>query len=176
MARRLCEAGAGVVIVDASAPMRDAKIYWSWDDHANASNTGWDIKKGMELRAGYLDQALTALIQDVYDRGLDQQVMIAALGEFGRSPNMEKAAGCTGRSHWPGAFSALLSGGGIRTGQVIGATDASAGEPVERPLTPQDLHATFYRHLGIDPNTAFEDLTGRPIPILSSGEPIRELF
>lgn len=176
MARRLTEAGAGVVIVDASAPMRDAKIYWSWDDHANASNTGWDIKKGMELRAGYLDQALTALIQDVYDRGLDQQVMIAALGEFGRSPNMEKAAGCTGRSHWPGAFSALLSGGGMRTGQVIGATDASAGEPVERPLTPQDLHATFYRHLGIDPNTAFEDLTGRPIPILSSGDVIKELF
>jgi uncharacterized protein (DUF1501 family) len=176
MARRLCEAGAGVVIVDASAPMRDAKIYWSWDDHANASNTGWDLKKGMELRAGYLDQALTALIQDVYDRGLDQRVMIAALGEFGRSPHMEQAAGCTGRSHWPGAFSALLSGGGIRTGQVIGDTDASAGEPVERPLTPQDLHATFYRHLGIDPSTAFEDLTGRPIPILSSGEPIRELF
>jgi hypothetical protein len=176
LARRLTEAGAGVVIVDASAPMRDAKIYWSWDDHANASNTGWDIKAGMALRAGYMDQALTALIQDVYDRGLDRKVMIAALGEFGRSPSMEKAAGCTGRSHWPGAFSALLSGGGMRTGQVIGATDASAGEPAERPLTPQDLHATFYRHLGIDPQTAFDDLTGRPISILSSGEPIRELF
>jgi hypothetical protein len=176
LARRLTEAGAGVVIVDASAPMRDAKIYWSWDDHANASNTGWDIQKGMALRAGYMDQALTALVQDVYDRGLDKKVMVAALGEFGRSPSMEKAAGCTGRSHWPGAFSALLSGGGMRTGQVIGATDAWAGEPTERPLTPQDLHATFYRHLGIDPDTAFEDFTGRPIPILSSGEPIRELL
>jgi hypothetical protein len=176
LARRLTEAGAGVVIVDASAPMRDAKIYWSWDDHANASNTGWDIKAGMALRAGYMDQALTALIQDVYDRGMDKKVMIAALGEFGRTPHMEKAAGCTGRGHWPGAFSALLSGGGIRTGQVIGATDATAGEPVERPLTPQDLHATFYRHLGINPDTAFEDLTGRPIPILSSGEAIRELY
>jgi hypothetical protein len=176
MARRLTEAGAGVVIVDASAPMRDAKIYWSWDDHANASNTGWDIQKGMALRAGYMDQALTALIQDVYDRGLDRKVMVAALGEFGRSPSMEKASGCTGRSHWPQAFSALLSGGGMRTGQVIGATDAWAGEPAERPLTPQDLHATFYRHLGVDPETAFEDFTGRPIPILSSGEAIRELF
>ena len=176
MARRLTEAGAGVVIVDASAPMRDAKIYWSWDDHANASNTGWDIKTGMALRAGFMDQALTALVQDVYDRGLDKKVMIAALGEFGRSPTMEKASGCTGRSHWPGAFSALLSGGGMRTGQIIGATDAWAGEPVERPLTPQDLHATFYRHLGVNPETAFEDFTGRPIPILSSGEPIRELF
>jgi hypothetical protein len=176
LARRLSEAGAGVVIVDASAPMRDAKIYWSWDDHANASNTGWDIKKGMALRAGFMDQALTALIQDVYDRGLDKKVMIAALGEFGRSPSMEQAAGCTGRSHWPGAFSALLSGGGMRTGQVIGATDASAGEPVERPLTPQDLHATFYRHLGIDPAAEFEDMTGRPIPILSAGKVIHELF
>ena len=164
------------MIVDASAPMRDAKIYWSWDDHANASNTGWDIAKGMALRAGYMDQALTALVQDLYDRGLDRTVMVAALGEFGRSPTIEKAAGCTGRSHWPQAFSALLSGGGIRTGQVIGATDAWAGEPSERPLTPQDLHATFYRHLGIDPSTSFEDLTGRPLPILSSGEPIRELF
>ena len=176
LARRLTEAGAGVVIVDASAPMNDAKIYWSWDDHANASNTGWDIKKGMALRAGYMDQALTALIQDVYDRGLDKKVMIAALGEFGRSPHMEQAAGCTGRSHWPNAFSALLSGGGIRTGQVIGATDAVAGEPVERPLTPQDLHATFYRHLGISPDLAFDDFTGRPIPILSSGQFIRELY
>jgi hypothetical protein len=176
LARRLTEAGAGVVIVDASAPMRDAKIYWSWDDHANASNTGWDLKQGMELRAGYMDQALTALIQDVYDRGLDRKVLIAAVGEFGRSPSMEQAAGCTGRGHWPGAFSALLSGGGMRTGQVVGATDAWAGEPTERPLTPQDLHATFYQHLGVNPATAFEDLTGRPIPILSAGEPIRELF
>lgn len=175
LARRLTEAGTSVVIVDASAPLRDPKIYWSWDDHANASNTGWDLKKGMELRAGYMDQALTALIQDLYDRGLDRQVMVAALGEFGRSPTMESAAGCTGRGHWPQVFSALLSGGGMRTGQVVGASDAWGGEPADRPLTPQDLHATFYRHLGIDPETAFEDLTGRPIPILSSGTAIREL-
>lgn len=176
LARRLTEAGTSVVIIDASAPMNDAKIYWSWDDHANANGAGWDLKTGMTLRAGYMDQAFTTLIQDIYDRGLDKKVMVAAVGEFGRTPGMEKGGGCIGRGHWPGAFSALLSGGGMRTGQVIGATDASAGEPAERPLTPQDLHATFYKHLGINPEMAFEDFTGRPISILSSGEPIHELF
>ncbi len=176
MARRLVEAGTGVVIVDASAPMRSAKIYWSWDDHANAGGIGWDIKTGMSLRAGFMDQALTTLVQDIYDRGLDRKVMVAALGEFGRTPKVGQAAGCMGRDHWPGAFTALLSGGGIRTGQVVGATDAWAGEPAERPLTPQDLHATFYRHLGVNPETAYDDLTGRPVPILYSGEPIRELY
>jgi uncharacterized protein (DUF1501 family) len=156
--------------------VQNPKIYWSWDDHANANGGGWDMKRGMELRAGPMDQALSTLVQDLYDRGLDKRVMVAALGEFGRTPKIDRADGCIGRGHWPGAFSALLSGGGMRTGQVIGATDAWGGEPAERPVTPQDLHATFYRHLGIDPERAFEDFTGRPIPILNSGEPIRELM
>jgi hypothetical protein len=175
-ARRLAEAGAGVVVVDASAPTRDAKIYWSWDDHPNASNTGWDIKKGMAWRAGYMDQAIATLVKDVYDRGLDRKVLIVAVGEFGRTPKLESGGGCTGRGHWPGAFSALLSGGGIRAGQVVGATDAWAGSPTERPLSPQDLLATIYHHLGVRTATEFSDLTGRPIPILYSGEPIRELI
>jgi uncharacterized protein (DUF1501 family) len=99
-----------------------------------------------------------------------------AAGEFGRTPRLAHAGGLIGRDHWPAAQSALVSGGGLRMGQVIGATNRRGEHPVERPLTPRDLLATIYRHLGIDHRAEFHDLSGRPIPILSDGEPIRELI
>ena len=105
-----------------------------------------------------------------------RRISRAAAGEFGRTPRLTRAGGLVGRDHWPDAQSALVSGGGLRMGQVIGATNRRGEYPVERRLTPQDLLATIDRHLGIDHRAEFRDLSGRPMRILADGEPIRELI
>jgi hypothetical protein len=174
LARRLAEAGTGVVTIDALAPLPGQPVYFSWDDHANAQN-GWDLAKGMKLRAEHMDPAISTLVDDIHARGLDKQIMVVCVGEFGRTPKLTHSNGCMGRDHWPSAMSALVAGGGIRGGQVIGATTSKAEYPTERPLKPQDLLATIYRHLQIDHHHAFADFAGRPIPILSDGSPIPEL-
>lgn len=174
LARRLAERGASVITIDALSPDPTRPIYFSWDDHANPVN-GWDLAEGMKWRADFLDPALSTLIEDVYARDLDRKILIVAVGEFGRTPRLTHSNGFLGRDHWPQAQAALLAGGGLRMGQVVGATNSKAEFPVERPLTPQDLMATIYRHLAIDPRREFRDFQGRPIPLLSSGEPIREL-
>ena len=97
------------------------------------------------------------------------------LGEFGRTPRIRRNKNGVGRDHWPQAYTALVSGGGLRMGQVVGATNDKAEYPTERPYTPQDLLATVYRHLGIDASQSFKDFAGRPVPILSEGAPIPEL-
>lgn len=174
LARRLAEAGTAVVTIDALAPA-SRPIYFSWDDHANAQ-PGWDLAEGMQWRAPFMDQALSALIEDIYQRGLEREILVLALGEFGRTPRISYNTGRMGRDHWPQSMSALASGGGLRMAQVIGATNSRGEFPRERPLTPQDLLATVYHHLGIDARHDFRDFSGRPIPILSSGETIRELL
>ncbi|MGE3818791.1 MAG: DUF1501 domain-containing protein [Isosphaeraceae bacterium] len=173
LARRLAEAGSNVITIDALAPTLSDR-YFSWDDHINPQ-TRWDLADAMRYRAPFMDQAIAALIEDVHDRGLDQDVLIVATGEFGRTPRLVQSSGLIGRDHWPDAQSALVSGGGLRMGQVVGATNARGEFPAERPLTPQDLLATIYRHLGIDTTVSFQDFSGRPFPILAGGEPIREL-
>lgn len=175
LARRLAEAGSSVITIDALSPVPTNPIYFSWDDHANPA-TGWNLEGAMRWRAPFMDQGLSALIEDIYARGLDRKILVVAVGEFGRTPRLANPQGVLGRDHWPGAQSAMLSGGGLRMGQVIGATTAKAEYPVERPLTPQDLLATIYRHLGIDHTAALNDYTGRPVHILNQGEPIRELI
>jgi uncharacterized protein (DUF1501 family) len=175
LARRLAEAGTAVITVDALAPQAGTPLYFSWDDHANAQ-PGWDLRTGMRWRAEYLDPVLTALIEDIYERGLDRRILVVACGEFGRTPRLSQNQGRMGRDHWPSAMTALVSGGGLRMGQVVGATNSKAEYPAERPLRPQDLLATMYRHLGIDPRHEFADFAGRPIPILPHGEPIAELL
>lgn len=174
LARRLAEAGTAVITIDALAPKPGMPLYFSWDDHANAQ-PGWDLARGMTLRAEHMDPAITALIDDLHQRGLDRRVMVVAVGEFGRTPRVTQNAGCLGRDHWPSAMTALVAGGGIRGGQVIGATTSKAEYPTERPLSPQDLLATMYRHLGIPHEASFPNFAGRPIPILGSGTPIAEL-
>jgi hypothetical protein len=107
---------------------------------------------------------------------------IVVTGEFGRTPRVNSQTGTQtgvsqpGRDHWPQAMSMLLAGGGMRTGQVVGSTNAKGEEPKERPLTPNDLWATVYRHLGIDWTQSFLDHSGRPMPILPFGDPISELL
>lgn len=173
LARRLAEAGSSVITIDAVAPTFTTRFF-SWDDHINPQ-TRWDLADAMRFRAPFLDQGLSALIEDVYLRGLDRKVLIVAAGEFGRTPRLVQSSGLIGRDHWPDAQSVLISGGGLRMGQVVGATNRRGEFPAERPLTPKDLLATVYRHLGIDHRREFHDFSGRPIAILSEGEPIREL-
>ncbi|MEX0679690.1 MAG: DUF1501 domain-containing protein [Pirellulales bacterium] len=175
LARRLAEAGVSVITIDALSPVPSNPIYFSWDDHANPA-TGWHLEGAMRWRGPYMDQGLSALIEDIYDRGLDRKVLLVAVGEFGRTPRLANPQGVLGRDHWPSAQSALVSGGRLRMGQVVGATTAKAEYPVERPLSPQDLLATIYRHLGIDFRATINDYAGRPRHILSEGEPIGELI
>jgi len=173
LARRLAEAGVAVVTIDALAPTLSDR-YFSWDDHINPI-TRWDMADAMRYRAPFMDQGLSALIEDIYERGMSERVLIVAAGEFGRTPRLVERDGLVGRDHWPGAQSALVSGGGLRMGQVVGATNSKGEYPADRPLTPRDLLATVYRHLGIDYRQSFVDLSGRPTPILGEGDPIREL-
>ena len=169
LSRRLVEAGVGLVTTSLYGV--ENGIIGSWDDHAvNA-----DCFKAMQQRAPIFDQAVAALIQDVYSRGLDKKVLVIVTGEFGRTPKISHAEGRPGRDHWPYAMSVLLAGGGLRMGQVIGATDARGEHPVERPLHPNDLLATLYRHLGIDPNWEVLDRSARPLKLLDRSDPIPEL-
>lgn len=173
LARKLAEAGVSVITIDALAPSLNER-YFSWDDHINVQ-TRWDLGDAMRRRATFMDEALSALIGDIYERGLDRRILVVAMGEFGRTPRLVHADGLVGRDHWPSSMSALVSGGGLRMGQVIGQTNSKAEYPAEQPLTPQDLLATVYRHLGIQPETSFQNFAGRPVPILSEGRPIAGL-
>ncbi len=174
LARRLAEAGTAVTSVYINTP-RSGQEFTNWDDHIlNAGRPG-HFANFMRVRLPYLDQALSALIEDIYERGLDKQILVVAVGEFGRTPRLSENNSGVGRNHWPQAYTALFSGGGLKMGQVVGATNSKAEYPTESPYTPQDMLATIYRHLGIDPRQTFIDHSGRPIHILPSGEPIAEL-
>ncbi len=157
LARRLVEAGVRLVTVD---------LRW-WDTHVKGYET---------MRDGFLprwDQAYSALLQDLEDRGLSDNVMVVAWGEFGRTPKVNSTGG---RDHYPNVFSASVSGGGIQGGRVVGESDSKGAEPKERPVKPQDVLATMYRHLGIDVTKQYLDHGGRPVPVLPFGTPIDELF
>lgn len=169
LARRLVEAGCSFVTVQ----MQKIGPTFTWDDHGD----GGSIPYLMKARLPAFDQAVSALIGDIYERGLDQKVMVVVTGEFGRAPLLtyRPKAKSAGRDHWPSAMSVLVSGGQMPTGQVIGATTSKSEYPIDRPLDPNDLLATMYRFLGIDTEITYPDLRGRPMPILPYGRPIAEL-
>ncbi|MCA9055949.1 MAG: DUF1501 domain-containing protein [Planctomycetaceae bacterium] len=173
--RRLVEAGVRFVQCQATYRLRPETGRTSnWDDHSvNA-----DIFQALGERLPSLDQALATLIADIHERGLDQKVLVLFCGEFGRTPKIayQDASGRPGRDHWCQAMSVLVSGGGLRMGQVIGATGPKAEEPVDRAMDSSCLLATIYQRFGIDYHRAFLDNTGRPIPILTDGHPIKELL
>jgi hypothetical protein len=177
LARRLVEAGCDFVTmvlenpVPAGQPFPPGVIY-NWDSHAVNGHIFDDALYRLPL----YDQAVTALVNDLHARRLTERVLLIVTGEFGRTPRITYDKGRPGRDHWPSAMSMLVCGGGMRTGQVVGATDARGEAPRERPLTPNDLWATMYRHLGIDPERNFPDSRGRPLAVLPFGEPIRELL
>jgi uncharacterized protein (DUF1501 family) len=122
-----------------------------------------------------LDKGLTALVTDLHERGLDKDVSVVVWGEFGRTPKINKM---NSRDHWPAVTFAVLAGGGMKTGQVIGATDRQGAQVTERPVTFQEVFATLYHRIGIDVRTAtIVDPQGRPQYLVDSGvEPIRELI
>lgn len=169
LARRLVEAGVRLVTVD--FPCVPGQKAFSWDDHASV----WNIFEQMEIRLPVLDQAVSALIEDVFARGMDRQTLVVVMGEMGRTPRLSNNKGNPGREHWSAAMTALLAGGGMPMGQVVGSTTAKGEEPRDRRLHPNDLLATWYRYLGIDPRQTQADMSGRPLPLLPHGEPIREL-
>jgi hypothetical protein len=169
LARRLVEAGVRLVTVD--FPCVPGQKAFSWDDHASV----WNIFDQMEIRLPVLDQAVSALIEDVYASGLDRDTLVVVMGEMGRTPRLSNFNGQPGREHWPAAMSILMAGGGMPMGQVIGSTTSKGEEPRDRRFHPCDVLATWYHFLGIDPTRTLPDRTGRPIALLPRGEPIREL-
>jgi hypothetical protein len=175
LARRLCEAGVSVVTLYIDAA-KSGPDFTNWDDHIMNAGRPGHFAFYLKNRLPYLDQALATLIEDIHARGVDRRILVAVFGEFGRTPRLSHNANGTGRDHWPDAQSVLLAGGGLKTGQVIGATNSKAEYPAERPLTPKDILATLYRHLGIDRQHSFPDFAGRPVPVLGEGTPIAELF
>ena len=155
MARRLCEAGCGFVTVSTQG----------WDMHSN-------VKERMDRHGPEVDRAVSAFVEDIYQRGLDKKIMFVVTGEFGRTPWINKNAG---RDHW-GALSTLaVSGGGLRVGQVVGESSDKADVPKSGQITSQDLMATVFHVLGIAPDTYFHDPSGRPIAMYGDGKPISEL-
>jgi len=175
-ARRLVEAGVRFVQVLAGFKLSEsAGRITSWDDHSVNS----DIFRAYGERLPVLDHAVSTLIDDLYSRGLDRRVLFIFCGEFGRTPAIryqDKATGRPGRDHWPRAMNILLAGGGLRMGQVVGATNARGEEPAKRAMDSNCLLATIYHRFGIDVGDEFHDRSGRPFPILRNGEPIAELL
>ena len=174
MSRRLVEAGVSIVaarFVPLGTGDEMVRKHNNWDDHA----VNVDIFRVCKQRDPQMDQAVSALIEDLENRGLNKKVLVVLLGEFGRTPRITYRNGRPGRDHWGPAGNALVYGGGFNMGQVIGSTNVRGEHPVERPLKPQDLLATIYYHLGIDPSHELEDPLGRPVRIMPYGDPIREL-
>jgi hypothetical protein len=173
LARRLVEAGVGVVAVRFSPDGRGDydRTMIGWDDHAVHGN----IFEIMRQRGPQFDQSLSALVEDLEQRGMQDDVLLVVMGEFGRTPRIHVHKGCPGREHWGPAGCALVYGGGLTMGQVIGSTNDKGENPLDRPLTYQDLLATMYGALGINPAHTFVNQSGRPVPILPEGGPISEL-
>jgi hypothetical protein len=158
LARRLVEAGVTYVTVQAGG---------GWDSHAD------NFKQLKTKLLPQFDQAVTGLVSDLYDRGLQNDVLVMAMGEFGRTPRINPQAG---RDHWPGAMSILYAGGGLKMGQAIGTTNSLAEYPTSKPATPGCVLSTMYHTLGIDYRHVFHDQAQRPLPVLNEGEPVKELI
>lgn len=155
VARRLVEAGCGFVTLN----------YGGWDMHGT-------IEKSMNQRAPTLDRALSALIDDLDERGMLDRTLVVVSGEFGRTPRINKNAG---RDHWAPLSTLALAGGGLRMGQVVGESDSKLYKPQSEPIRPQDLMATIFQVLGIDTKQQFVNQAGRPVFLIEDGKPIKEL-
>ena len=173
--RRLVEAGTRFVQCQAEYRLRpETGVTSNWDDHSVNSH----IFDAYREKLPSFDQSVSALIEDLYQRGLDRRVLFIFCGEFGRTPLIrnQDASGRPGRDHWSQAMSVLLAGGDLKMGQVIGATSAKAEEPIERRMDSNCLLATIYQRFGIPTNRLLHDQLGRPLAILPCGEPIAELL
>ena len=173
LARRLVEAGVGVVTVRFTPDGRGDydKTMIGWDDHAVHGNIFAIMKK----RGPQFDQAVSALIEDLEQRGLRDEVLLVLVGEFGRTPRIHVHKGCPGRELWGPAGCALVYGGGLSMGQIVGSTNDKGERPRDDPHSYQDLLATIYQSMGVDHGHTFLNPVGRPVPILPDGQPIGTL-
>jgi hypothetical protein len=172
LARRLVEAGVAFVTLDLSYHPASG----TWDTHGDNIPPYGGIKKGLGPLLPIFDHLITTLVSDLEQRGLLDQVLVLAMGEFGRTPTMGTQGSTDGRNHWPVVMSMVLAGGGFRHGQVIGATEKDGGQIKERPVTPGDIAATIYHHMGVPLDTTYIDKTGRPRNVVENGKPIKELL
>jgi uncharacterized protein (DUF1501 family) len=172
LARRLVEAGVAFVTLDLSYHPASG----TWDTHGDNIPPYGGISKGLGPLLPLFDHLFTTLVTDLDERGLLDDVLVLAMGEFGRTPLMGTQGSTDGRNHWPVVMSMALAGGGLRHGQVIGATDKDGGQIQERPVTPGDLAATIYQHMGVPLDAGYLETTGRPRPLVEDGAPIRELL
>ncbi|MFT5528004.1 MAG: hypothetical protein ACI9HK_005991, partial [Pirellulaceae bacterium] len=182
LSRRLVEAGCSFVTMVMENPYQSGLKYpklgfYNWDSHAANCDLWVDAVHRMPI----YDRAITALIEDLHARSLTKKVLLVVTGEFGRSPRISRADNGSkglrfGREHWPQAMSVLVCGGGMEHGQIVGSTNSKGEHPHDRPLTPNDLWATVYNHLGINQDATIPDFTGRPQLLLPFGKPIRELL
>jgi hypothetical protein len=169
LARRLVEAGVRFVTVNTFLTVFGET---TWDIHGSKPFTSIDGMKNVVCPL--YDQAYSALIEDLQQRGMLQKTMVAALSEFGRTPKVNPAGG---RDHWPQCFTVSFAGGGVKGGRVVGKSDPVGGFPAERPVMPGDLVATIFHSLGLDHETFLPGPAGRPFPLVDLGRaPIRELF
>jgi hypothetical protein len=168
-ARRLVEAGVPVVTITPQNHGVPTKCNGQWDHHDH-------VFECLRAILPAYDRSVYALLTDLSERGLSDDVAVVIWGEMGRTPRVGTQRGTTGgRDHWPQSGFAILAGGGFATGQVVGATNAKGERPVGTPYTPQNVLATIYRHLGIDPQTTIPDHSGRPIYLLDDPTPIKEV-
>jgi hypothetical protein len=173
LARRLVEAGVSFVTIDLSYHTASG----TWDTHGDNIPPYGGIKNGLGPLLPLFDHLITTLVADLDERGSLDDVLVLAMGEFGRTPHMGTQDSTDGRNHWPVVMSMCLAGGGLRHGQVIGATESDGGQIRERPVTPGDLAATIYRHMSVPPDATYLDNRGRPRYIVENGgQPIAELF
>ena len=172
LARRLVEAGVAFVTIDLSYHTASG----TWDNHGDNIPPYGGIGNGLKPLLPVFDHLLTTLVSDLDERGLLDDVLVIAMGEFGRTPLMGTQGSTDGRNHWNAVMSMTLAGGGLRHGQVIGATEADGGHIKDRPVTPGDLAATIYHHMGVPLDAVYYDPTNRPRPIVDRGRPIDELI
>lgn len=167
LARRLVEAGSTMVTVHLGG----------WDHH-------WDLKAGYERLLPIVDSLVSALFEDLTQRGLYDKTMVMLCGEFSRTPRMNDGGnggapmsmGTPGRDHWGNAMFCLLGGGGIQGGRIVGSTNRLGEAPQDRPITPADIHHTMFHVLGVNPDVSFLNHAGRPVPALEPGAVIHELL
>jgi hypothetical protein len=172
LARRLVEAGTAFVTLDLSYHTASG----TWDTHGDNIPPYGGIKKGLGPLLPLFDHLITTLVDDLDGRGMLDNVLVLAMGEFGRTPTMGTQGSTDGRNHWPVCMSMAVAGGGMRHGQVIGATEKDGGAIKERPVTPGDLVATIYHHMDVPLDATYPDTSGRPRYIVENGQPIRELL
>jgi hypothetical protein len=172
LARRLVEAGVSFVTLDLSYHTASG----TWDNHGDNIPPYGGIWNGLRPLLPLFDHLVTTLVGDLDQRGMLDDVLVIAMGEFGRSPQTGTQGSSDGRNHWPAVMSMCLAGGGFRHGQVIGATEADGGSIKERRVTPGDLAATIYHHMGVPLDTHYLDPTGRPRAIVDGGVVMRELL